>query len=365
MAVWQDPVTGKWHARVGYGGRQASFRTRKLAEKYEREQEELRDAGRAGMETERKPQLYAELVDDYLASIGGGSKWLNEMLAYSIERWSKTYVHQIDAQQYGRWLNTLKGKRGTLLAPKTRQHILATTRQVIDQGVDWGYPKKNPVRPGKVTVPGGHNPSPKIHPFESWAEVETIAANARDAVSEALILFLAATGLRPEEALALRWNRLDLEEGTGNVLTVYVKGREVDAGKTAGSLRPFTLSQRAEDALDRLPTPLRRSQLVFAGDHGGFLNWNNWRRRDWSEALAGTGIKPRNPYQLRHTFATLALEQGVPLELLTEQMGHRDIRTTKRYYAMHRKPSSDRLRRMLNETKEETGADLRDSRAAN
>ena len=66
---------------------------------------------------------------------------------------------------------------------------------------------------------------------------------------------------------------------------------------------------------------------------GGYLNLDDWRRRFWYPALDKTGLERRPPYQLRHTFATLALASGASIEWVSRYMGHADIRTTLRYYA--------------------------------
>src|SRR5205823_11270221 len=50
-------------------------------------------------------------------------------------------------------------------------------------------------------------------------------------------------------------------------------------------------------------------------------------------ALDGAELERRPLYQMRHTYATLALAAGARIEWVSRQMGHRDIRTTLRFYA--------------------------------
>ena len=52
---------------------------------------------------------------------------------------------------------------------------------------------------------------------------------------------------------------------------------------------------------------------------------------------------------MRHTYATLALGQGCTLEWISEQMGHTDIRTTKKHYARFIKKVDDRMRALLDQ----------------
>jgi integrase len=47
--------------------------------------------------------------------------------------------------------------------------------------------------------------------------------------------------------------------------------------------------------------------LLFPAPEGGYVNLDNFRARDWYEALDAAGMARRGPYHLRHTFATAAL----------------------------------------------------------
>ena len=82
-----------------------------------------------------------------------------------------------------------------------------------------------------------------------------------------------------------------------------------------------------------LPRPLDSTALVFPAPKGGYINLDNWRRRVWKVALDSAGHDHRPLYQCRHTFATLALSAGADLYWVSKQLGHRDIRTTLKFYA--------------------------------
>ncbi len=88
------------------------------------------------------------------------------------------------------------------------------------------------------------------------------------------------------------------------------------------------------------------------------MNLNNWRKREWHPTLAKAGSEPRGPYQMRHTYATLALGAGADIYWVSEQLGHRDIKTTLKHYARFIPPIHERNLRYLDEFAAQRVSDL-------
>src|SRR5438477_10007001 len=80
-------------------------------------------------------------------------------------------------------------------------------RQVLNRALEWGLIDVNPAKTG---VDNPQRRRTEKRPFESWDEVEAIAAKL-DGYGP-LVLFAAATGLRPGEWLALEWRDIDREQ---------------------------------------------------------------------------------------------------------------------------------------------------------
>jgi integrase len=173
--------------------------------------------------------------------------------------------------------------------------------------------------------------APDVRPFESWDEVRRVAEAAGE--HGPLILFACATGLRPEEWIALRWGDIDREARTCRVCRTFTAGALSREAKTTAGLRSVALQATALASLDRLPIPIRASQLVFPAPEDGHVNLTNFRNRVWYPAVQEAGLERRPVYQTRHTYATLALAAGARIEWVSSQMGHRDLRTTLRFYA--------------------------------
>jgi hypothetical protein len=91
--------------------------------------------------------------------------------------------------------------------------------------------------------------------------------------------------------------------------------------KTRRSMRGVPLQGIALEALKRLPAN-PTTPLVFPNALGGYIDLHNFRQRHWRPALRAAGIEPlRQPYDLRHTYATFALRAGLSAFELSRYMG--------------------------------------------
>src|SRR6266545_13345 len=136
----------------------------------------------------------------------------------------------------------------------------------------------------------------------------------------AMVIFAAATGLRPAEWLALEWRDIDLEARVVYVHRSFTKGR-LKCPKTEASRRAVPLQTIGIEAIERLP-PHPHSPLLFPAERGGYLDLHNFRNREWKPAQLAAGIEPlRRVYDLRHTFATFALRAGISTFDLSRYMG--------------------------------------------
>jgi integrase len=128
------------------------------------------------------------------------------------------------------------------------------------------------------------------------------------------IRLLALTGWRKGEVLSLRWDAVDLD--SGDVLLA--------ATKTGTSHR--SLNSLARDLLRRIPS---RGPYVFPSPENP-REPRQEVKRVWIRVRAAAGIsKPL--HALRHSFATVALNEGVPLEMVGALLGHKNPATTLRY----------------------------------
>ena len=177
-------------------------------------------------------------------------------------------------------------------------------------------------------------------------QVQAISRAAETDVMAALFLVGAFTGLRcPGELRALRWAQLDFQNRIVHVVKNYVLGQEgVTKGKRVRSVPLSDQALVALDGLSRRPRFTAPGDLVFCTATGGHLSGDSIRDAFYV-ALNGAGLghlreknDPIIPYDLRHTFGTLAVRTA-PLTDVQAWMGHQDIQTTMRY--VHYVPRHD------------------------
>jgi integrase len=189
-------------------------------------------------------------------------------------------------------------------------------RQVLHRALVWGMIDVNAAKVGV------DNPTPRRkeqRPFESWSEIEAVAA-ALGRRYGPMILFAAATGLRTAEWVALEKRDIDREQRVVYVRRSFTYG-QLKLPKTEASMRSVPLQARALEALERLPTTTR-SPLLFPGVRGSHIDLHNFRPHQWHPARQAAGIEPhRRLYDLRHTFATFALRAGISTFDLSRYMG--------------------------------------------
>jgi integrase len=106
------------------------------------------------------------------------------------------------------------------------------------------------------------------------------------------------------------------------------------------------LSQRALDALADLPQPIG-GRLMFTAPSGGMVNLSNFRKGVWKKARTDAKVPYRSFDQCRHTYATLTLAAGAPIEWISRQLGHAKIQTTISHYARWLPRADERIHALI------------------
>jgi integrase len=239
-----------------------------------------------------------------------------------------SHITKADILAFRASLAKVKGRTSKGLSPKRINAIMTPLRQILNEAADrfnFSTPYHN-IKPLKV-------PKTHVEPF-SLDEVQRILETVRpDYRNYYLVRFF--TALRTGEIDGLKWEYVDFEQRLILVRETIVKGRE-EYTKNDGSQREIQMSEPVYDALREQERITRgRSKYVFCNRNGEPLDHVNVTKRVWYPLLRHLGLKPRRPYQTRHTAATLWLAAGESPEWIARQMGHSSTEMLFRVYSRY------------------------------
>jgi integrase len=156
------------------------------------------------------------------------------------------------------------------------------------------------------------------------------------------------TGMRRGELLGLRWPHVDLARGRLDVVaaTVMVRGRpQTSEPKTTSGRRRIALDPETVRLLAEHRDRQDADREFFAGsyrDGGWVFCWEDgrpwspdWVSRQFRQSAIGCGLPPIRFHDLRHTWATMALDAGVPAKVVADRLGHAGIAITLDLYTHH------------------------------
>jgi len=170
----------------------------------------------------------------------------------------------------------------------------------------------------------------------------------------AYFLWMFYSGMRPEEAIALRWSDINWENQTIRVRRVRTfRGQDEREGSKTDEEREVALMPQAIQALkimSQYTFHLKTKRQKDADETADIFqnpvtdkHWHDERsQRDhyWKPTLNRLGIRWRRPYNTRHTFATAALMGGVTPAYIARQLGH-DVKVLLEKYARWIKENDD------------------------
>lgn len=212
-------------------------------------------------------------------------------------------------------LAKLPGRKHSSLTAKSVNAIVTPLRQILNEAADrfeYTTPFRN-IKPLRVQ-------KTDVEPF-TLDEVQKIIDGVRaDFRNYYTVRFF--TGMRTGEIDGLKWKYVDFSNQMILVRESIVAGEQGDT-KTDGSLREIRMGSLVFDALmDQAKISRGKSDYVFCNRNGEPFDHNNVTKRVWYPLLRFLGLKPRRPYQSRHTAATLWLASGENPLWIARQLGH-------------------------------------------
>ena len=240
-----------------------------------------------------------------------------------------------------------KLKDGLALATTTR--IKALLSSLLNHALEDGLVIANPAsRLGRL-----------IKVKDCKADVKPLTREEAQALLEAVgqhypryyPFFLCAlrTGARLGELLGMEWGDVDFRGGFIEITRAYVKGRITTT--KSGKSRRVDMSPQLAETLKELRTERKREALargwgkvperVFVNEAGQVIDEGNLRGRVFYKALTKAGMRHMRIHDLRHTYASLLIQNGESLAYVRDQLGHHSIQITVDIYG-HLIPGANR-----------------------
>jgi integrase len=227
-------------------------------------------------------------------------------------------------------------------SPRTVLLIHAVLHRALNHALKWGLLGRNPAQ--AVTRPKFKRKEMKTL---NDSQVRVLLSASKGTRNEALFWLAVSTGMRQGEILGLKWSDLDwrmkrlqiqrqLQRLTG-------EGLVFTEPKTSAGKRAIVLSATMIEKL-REYLALQQQERQLAGEKWEendliFPNWNGkpqhqrYVYQDFKDTLKKTGLPDIRFHDLRHTAATLMLQQGIHPKVVQERLGHSDISMTLNTYS--------------------------------
>jgi len=357
----RDPTNGTWWFVVdiasGKGGRRQQVKRRGFRTKAEAVAalDELRVASRQGTFVTPHRQTVKEFLElDWLPAVRrqlAPSTWESyerNVRHHIVPAIGGIHLQALDGghlnRLYTKLLETgrVRGSQSPGLKPRTVRYIHTIIHSALDDAVKW---RRVPLNAANQATPPSAKAA-KAPEMKTWTAQELAAFLERTAGDRYgyAWAFLATTGCRRGEALGLRWSDVDLDAASASIRQQVIPlpkpggvGREgrIVSGTKTGDARVIELDRRTVHALRTWRKAQAAERLLLDvdyADHG--LVFPRFDGHPFHpEAFSKTfDRRVRLPefddlpiirlHDLRHTWATLALEAGVDVAVVSKRLGH-------------------------------------------
>ena len=325
----RDPVSGKSKEIREYFGRGADGEKAAQARHESLNLQKRRPTGRG----KASGPLFVELAKNYIRNRHMAANTC-EVLIYKLSANILPFFGHRGAQDLRyRDLDLYVSKRRKTVQDSTIRRELTDIQAILNFSVRRRPPliTQNPVRDYKK--PKAYDAV--IQP-PSTTEVEAILAQAADHLRRAIILSY-YLGLRPGaiELLSLTWLAVSWESETIMVSSAHKGGPEKRAVPIHPDLLPIIKNWHLQDQSQNGPLVHYRNRAISTIKHS------------WQGALKKAGITRRiRPYDLRHAFATAALERDADIKALSEIMGSRPETLMRTYQHVSTKLRKDTVNKI-------------------
>lgn len=271
----------------------------------------------------------------------------NKINTYLLPEFGNRKLKDFSAPLLTEFYETVEGKRIENLSHATLLAFHRILNSIFACAVKQGFLDKNPCRNAIIPKPTDRNAEKKRFYMtleETQCFLELTAAPSQD---HTIFLLLLYTGMRIGECLALSWSDIDFVHGFIHInhnLVYANKQTFISTTKTASSVRSVAISPTITELLTEqkkrhmklvhvLGNGVKHPEMVFISETtGDYVSRNSLSNR-FKKMVRNTPIDFMTLHMLRHSNASLLINSGVDIKIISEHLGHNEIGTTADVYA--------------------------------
>lgn len=231
------------------------------------------------------------------------------------------------------------------LKPITVKKIYVVLQSIFARGVEQGFIRETPCK--HVILPKRkQNRKTALDEEQIKAFLSLLDAKEWSDDLKTIIRVLLFTGMRSGECLGLMWNDIDFENKTisiNHTLTDIGGKHFLTPPKTENSIRTIGMSDtlykiflahkvQQEELISSLGTKCAHPEMVFTSSLGNYRDRQSVYH-SFKRFTRETKFEDMTLHQLRHCCATLLLNNGVDLKIVSEHLGHSGVEVTANIYA--------------------------------
>lgn len=241
----------------------------------------------------------------------------------------------------------------------TLRKVLVTLGQILAYAVRHRYIDYNPLRDAERPKGKGKKKEQKRNiRILNLKEINALLGAIDDHKYRILIRLAIFSGARQGELLGLKWSDLDWENDQIHIQRTFNNQAWYDV-KTDASDRKIDIGPAMMKELKKwkLACPPNKLNLVFPNEAGEPINHSNLVKRYFIPALEKAKIDKMTWHSMRHTYASLLIEQGENIKYVQTQLGHSSPTVTWNVYAHLMKPVNHEAACQLEKTVFEASGD--------